>query len=222
MNHILHWFSLRTRIERFLIICIALLLTLSGIAIYVVTPLHQYRGEVKTQALAQNKMTSAIRQELMNIQQRDSDVARNKLQREYDRANSVLTEEEGALERLSNGLVSAGQMTDVLYRMLDLHDSLALQEVQNYPSIALPYPGSVSSESVPLSEGQVEQLYQHTVRMTLTGNYLDVLSYLDTIEKLPWKISWDEIAMTTENYPHSTVTLKFHTISDQKAWFKVS
>lgn len=67
-----------------------------------------------------------------------------------------------------------------------------------------------------------QQVFRHSIRVTLRGKYVDIVRYLQAVETLPWRIFWDAMALESNDYPWSLVTVEFHTLSTDEAWFKVS
>ena len=76
--------------------------------------------------------------------------------------------------------------------------------------------------AIPLSAEQQENaevgIYQHVLEMELTGKYLDIVEYMQLLERLDWKLLWDEVEITTGDYPSTTVRLVISTLSTQKEW----
>lgn len=67
-----------------------------------------------------------------------------------------------------------------------------------------------------------QEVFRHSIRVTLRGKYVDIIRYLQAVETLPWRIFWDELSLEANDYPRALVTVEFHTLSTDEAWFKVS
>jgi len=136
------------------------------------------------------------------------------------------------LEDASQSLVGATQMTDVLSAMLTLQPKIRLVELRNFPADPLPVTNKIEDEQkkeVKKEELEGEEaklvttpLYKHTMRLTLEGEYLNIVRYLDSIEKLPWKIFWQEFNLEVDQHPKTRVTLEFYTISPDDSWYRVT
>ena len=57
--------------------------------------------------------------------------------------------------------------------------------------------------------------------MTLQGRYLDLLTYLNALEALPWQIFWSQAQMDARDYTAVRVTVTVFTLSLDKDWLVV-
>ncbi|PKF62963.1 hypothetical protein CW745_05935 [Psychromonas sp. psych-6C06] len=58
--------------------------------------------------------------------------------------------------------------------------------------------------------------YQHTLQITLQGDYNAIYQYLLNVESIPEKFYWHSLNYKVSNYPLAEVTLKIYTLSDQQ------
>jgi len=58
--------------------------------------------------------------------------------------------------------------------------------------------------------------YQHSLQITLQGNYNAIYQYLVNVEKLQDKFYWHSIDYKVSDYPLSDVTIQIYTLSDQQ------
>ncbi|MDH3220057.1 MAG: type II secretion system protein GspM [Gammaproteobacteria bacterium] len=61
-------------------------------------------------------------------------------------------------------------------------------------------------------------VYRHVLEIEFSGRYPDILRYLQSMEKLDWKLLWDEIEIVSEDHPRLTVRLVMSTLSTRKEW----
>ncbi len=134
----------------------------------------------------------------------------------------LLEEEIGRLDErlaaLTGELISPQQMVAVLEEMLKRRRQLSLTRLENLPSEPMLEP--------PPSDSQVEKvrqrnLYRHPLRIELTGNYLEVLAYLQSLEQLPRKLYWQDLALSVEEYPQAKITVTVYTLSLKEDWIGV-
>lgn len=59
-------------------------------------------------------------------------------------------------------------------------------------------------------------IYQHGVEITIKGNYLAMLPYLEKIKHYPKRLFWVEAKLEVAKYPNSILRLNLHTLSEQK------
>ena len=61
-------------------------------------------------------------------------------------------------------------------------------------------------------------IFRHVLELEFTGEYLDIVKYMQSMEALDWKLLWDEIEMKTENYPSVRVKIVMSTLSTRREW----
>lgn len=56
-------------------------------------------------------------------------------------------------------------------------------------------------------------LYKHRVRITFTGEYLNMLRYLKRVEKLPFPIGWESLEYKITRFPQAQIVLTIYMLS---------
>jgi MSHA biogenesis protein MshJ len=64
-------------------------------------------------------------------------------------------------------------------------------------------------------------LYRHGVEITVRGNYLDMIDYMNALETLPTQLFWSGAQLDVEDYPTSRLTLTLYTLSLDQKWLKL-
>lgn len=64
-------------------------------------------------------------------------------------------------------------------------------------------------------------LYRHGVEITVRGNYLDMIDYMNALETLPTQLFWGGAHLEVEDYPTSRLTLTLYTLSLDQKWLKL-
>lgn len=67
-------------------------------------------------------------------------------------------------------------------------------------------------------DGESPGIYRHVLEIEFAGKYLDILDYMQSLERLDWKLLWDEIEISTSEYPKVTVKVAISTLSTRKEW----
>jgi MSHA biogenesis protein MshJ len=80
--------------------------------------------------------------------------------------------------------------------------------------VAAPAPAAVAAAAPPL-------LYRHGVEVTVRGNYLDMVNYMDALESMPTQLFWGRAQLEVEEYPSSRLTLTLYTLSLDQKWMKL-
>ena len=106
-------------------------------------------------------------------------------------------------------LVDASTMADILKKMLSTSGDIEVLSMENLPPKVLIQ-----------DEGEVN-LFQHTVRVTFKGKYLDIMDHLKKIEKMNYKFYWHSIDYHVVKHPYSEVTIEVYTLSINKDFLHV-
>lgn len=114
---------------------------------------------------------------------------------------------------LTNGLIAPEEMIQVLKRVLDQTAPLKLTSLRTLPSE--PLSALMPGEVLP------SQVFRHGVELELTGNYLDVVSFLRKVNKLPWRFYWQALELDVEAHPLLRVKITAYTLGEEEAWIGV-
>ncbi len=124
----------------------------------------------------------------------------------------------------TSDLVDPKQMRIVLEELLRRQSGLKLVSATNLP--AKPLVEGSAEPSAEKDDGakarpKEPQLYRHTLVLMLEGSYLECLSYLQAVERLPWHLYWSRIEFKEDGYPRNTIMLELRTLSLDKEWIGV-
>jgi MSHA biogenesis protein MshJ len=86
--------------------------------------------------------------------------------------------------------------------------------------------GMNTSSPKPLVEGASGNatgagIFQHGLEMQIEGPYLDLLGYLDALERAPYRIYWRELEMKVGTTGMPVTRLAFFTLSRESAWLRL-
>jgi len=166
------------------------------------------------------------RQLLLAIQAQQQETARvlgmdpNALVRE--RTSAVRKELEGIdgeLGKLQRALLSPDRMGGVLQQLLGKDPRVRLVSMRNLAPEPIDRAEAqvAAAEPVPTRSAQV---FRHGVEVVVEGGYLDLLAYLDTLERQPWQLLWGKVNLEAD-YPRATLRLTLYTLSLDRAWLVV-
>ncbi|MEM0911584.1 MAG: hypothetical protein AAGJ37_11445 [Pseudomonadota bacterium] len=107
-------------------------------------------------------------------------------------------------------LVSPQAMSVLLAQLFEKTGSLKLQKME-------------SIKPIPLftEEGSDKHLFQHGIRMTIEGGYLDTRDFLAQAEALGWKLYWRYLEYQVDEHPKATTELEVFTLSTSEAFIGV-
>lgn len=130
------------------------------------------------------------------------------------------------LASLSQGLVSAQQLPELLQQVLVSTTELRLERVRTLPvselSLAAPAPES-SGETQAVREveegdgpDKTTGVYRHTVELEVSGDFFEVYAFVQRLESLSWRFYWERLDYRVADYPMATVRLRVYTLSAEE------
>ncbi len=106
-------------------------------------------------------------------------------------------------------ILSPHKTSKVLNDMLMANSKLVLIQLKNIPPKETVLPQNNS------------KIFEHGIVVKFSGDYFSTMHYLETLEKLKWKIFWDKLEYKVTQYPMAEITLSVHTISNTGDWIHV-
>ncbi len=163
------------------------------------------------------------------------------LTRKFQDPNLPLKEEIGRLEseslkldddisRLTTALVAPKQMVKLLGNVLENDSKMKLISLINLPkedvTFSLNWPKESSSETdkpkVRKGNSEVEHeneeglIYKHAFEIEMKATYKATVNYLKRIDKLPWKVFWQDLDYEAAKYPNGNLKIKIYTLSTSR------
>jgi len=120
------------------------------------------------------------------------------------------------LKHMTGGMIEPTQMTKVLQGILAHNTNLELVSVESLGTKPL-----IDNGDKKPKDSTIAQVYMHGVRIKFKGGYLDMLSYLKALERLPWRLFWNDIDYDVKDYPEAYGTLDVYTLSLKEGWIGV-
>jgi MSHA biogenesis protein MshJ len=167
-------------------------------------------------AVDNNRVTAEISTAQLSIQQikvrleagvhKDQEDQLARLQQEL-----VIIEEQ--LQLKASELVDPEEMFQLMSRLVYKESKLKLLSLKRReikPAIE-PKEGEESSDGI----------YRHVLEVKLSGKYEDILTYMTSLESLDWKLIWEEIEISRDDYPLINVKVVISTLSTRKEWVGV-
>lgn len=151
------------------------------------------------------------------------------------RLKSTIGQQHETLSALSETLVSPQAMPELLKGLLQNNSKIQLvamrtiapenmikQQTVTQAATSQPAPSAKAFQpESPQPESPEAAFYKHAVEMTLAGNYLDLLNYVQALEHLPMRLSIGQATLQAKEYPISELTLVVHTMSLEQAWLTI-
>lgn len=136
--------------------------------------------------------------------------------------NQKLEQSRAALQSVQQSLVPPDKMARLLEDVLTQNRHLKLASLKSLPV------SGILDEDPDMAKPQAEEkkqvgpaIYKHGVEITVSGSYAELTQYLDTMEKLPWRMIWGKAEMRVEEYPLVTLTITLYTLSMDRTWMAI-
>ena len=188
----------------------ALALVLMTLAqVFLLNPVLSRRNQLSAQLAQQEDETKAIQARLQTLV-RPAVQDQNALNR--DKLKSLreeMAQLDRQLERQQQQFVAPGKMAALLESMIVKNRKLQLMSLRNLPGA-----------SPPVAAG-ARGVFRHTVELSLSGSYFDLLDYLAALERMPQQLFWDGFELNVAQYPQSVLKLTIYTLSPEKSWLTV-
>jgi MSHA biogenesis protein MshJ len=112
-------------------------------------------------------------------------------------------------------LVSPREMPAQLARLLERHPRVRVVAASSAP------PVPVASSSGAAGDNAVAGLYRHGMEIQVEARYLDLLDWLDALEKSPRRLYWRELDLKTNPQGVPVTRIAFFTLSQEAAWLRL-
>lgn len=170
--------------------------------------------------------------EQINAQAKDPDAP---LRADLARVEADYAEQSNRFRAVEKSLLPPAEMSQLLDRLLKRSRGLELVALRSLPPVPVlqdspktddkkpPSPASPpgATTTVTASTAAVGQLYRHGIELRIRGNYLDLLYYLEQLEREAPNLIWGRLDLKTETYPRSVMTLTLHTLSLDLPWLSL-
>ena len=121
------------------------------------------------------------------------------------------------LQEKMQGLIEPSQMAKVLEAVVTKTSNLRIEKLNNLPTRPL-----IDAKDDDASETIADiGVYRHGLQIELSGSYMNMLSYLQNLNSLPWDFYWDSLDLHVKKYPKSRIVIVVHTLSFKEGWIGV-
>ena len=124
---------------------------------------------------------------------------------------------EGQIKGLHQTLIPARSMARVMSGILQREGTVRLISLRNIAAEPLTLDDPAKTAGKGESYGL---LYKHGVELIVEGGYFELLGFLSSLEKQPWRMLWAETSLSAE-YPKARLRMKLYTLSLDPSWLAV-
>jgi MSHA biogenesis protein MshJ len=214
LGHLTAWWDRRKPREQLLLIAVA-------VAALLLTGDSLLLKPVRIQIADSKLHLAAARSELANLQQQVEE--RERAGSEQLRARQIdlqsrLSAAEAAIHRAQIELVSPQEMARQLSAILQKFPELRVLGMASEPLVPVDENADKSGKVPANAEARRSMLFEHGLELTVEGRYLDLIGYLEMLERAPYKIYWRELDMKVDAHDVPVTKIRFFTLSRGPAW----
>jgi MSHA biogenesis protein MshJ len=122
------------------------------------------------------------------------------------------------LHAAAQGYVAPERVAELLREILTRQQGLQLVSLSNLPVESLSQPPAAAAGDVPAED---RGPFLHPVEMVVEGDYAGVVAYLRALEAMPWRIHWQQLELTAEEYPINRVRIVIGALSLSRDWMSI-
>jgi MSHA biogenesis protein MshJ len=135
----------------------------------------------------------------------------------------LLAETERDIAAEERKFTAPAQMKRVVEEMLARNRSVRLVDLRTLATTSIAEarePAGQKPAAKPASPGE-RLIYRHGLELTVSGTYLDLLRYLQDLERLPTQLYWGALSLDAARYPTHSMKILVYTLSLDPAWLNV-
>lgn len=198
------------------------LVLMTLLQVFLLNPVLSRRNQLSAQIVQQEEETKAIQAQLQalvrpNVQDQDA-LNRDRLKNLRKQAAQLDLQ----FLQQQKQFVAPEKMAAMLENMIGKNRKLQLISLRTLPGAGMsPGAGAQAGAAGRAQAGGAREVYRHTVELSVSGTYFDLLDYLAALERMPQRVFWDGFELSVAQYPQSVLKLTIYTLSPEKSWLTV-
>ncbi|MBU1395814.1 MAG: hypothetical protein KKE84_06685 [Gammaproteobacteria bacterium] len=117
------------------------------------------------------------------------------------------------LDKLQRSLIPPERMNQVLKNVVQAQSGIQIVGFKTLNPQPVTMPDA--------AEGTPPGFYRHGFEVKVSGRYSELVTYLERLEALPWRLNWVGATLDADTRPILTLTLTVHTLSLEETWLRV-
>lgn len=220
-------FDLLSNRERVLAMGIAVILLYAAWDTAMMGPMLNRQQLIYGEITELSKQMSVVDEALKDAASRLGQGDKARLKARIDDLKTQVNKAAAKEHEMVAGFVPPDEIPRLLQALLKSQTGLHLTKLENLPVKRITADEDQANATAQTAPGNPDpepsrtDMYQHGVKLTVEGNFVDILNYLKTAEAMPWQIYWDRIDYTVLAYPKASATITAHTLSLKEAWIGV-
>lgn len=193
----------RTQRERILLLVTGGALVLSLINALLIAPISSEIASIQEEKNNLKQQYEATHNQLQALQT-GAHTGSIKSNAQQQQLEELLAKKNEALSKFKNKIIPPTRIPYLLENML--------RDLSNLKLVSLE-----TIERAPFNSNRDSNdssaLYKHRVKITFTGEYLNMLRYLKRVERLPYPIGWESLEYKITKFPQAQIVLTIYMLS---------
>lgn len=188
----------------------------------VIGPDEARRRSMRQKIESQNAELATVRKDIAELTGLLAHDPNAQQQAQIDAMRDTIAQANALVAQLDT---AAPQVSAVLKELLAASPGLTLVSLKTLPVTAAfqpkaapvapakPVPGAAAKP--PALPGPTVTIYRHGIEISVKGGYLDLLPYLEKLQRYPRRLYWGDATLSVQEYPESLLKLTVYTLSGQ-------
>lgn len=142
------------------------------------------------------------------------------LKQQIDAVTADIAAQDQKLAEIGKMMVSPADILPVLKKLLMQHKEVRVLEMETLPPTGFLKKHVGQGTEMNAVATATPTLYQHSIRLRLSGSYLALGHYIADLKKLGQTIAWESAELKSK-YPENELTLEIYTLSGQLVWMGI-
>lgn len=217
MKH--YWELVQSKVEAMplrerLIIFVALAFSVIALTTtFLLNPLLKKQQDLTKKLILQQNQMQELQTKVQELSQAKKAEENSPLRLRAAELKAQIAAKAEYVQNMREHLVEPDKMVAMLERILNKNNRLQFVTLETLPVEPIMDPTKKANTG--------RQIFKHGVRVTLRGGYLDLLQYLDAVERDTVKMYWSEVSFSVDKHPDGVLTLTLYTLSLDKVWLKI-
>jgi MSHA biogenesis protein MshJ len=203
-------FNNMTLRERFILFAALLICTISITYFWLVEPAILTQTKIQKSLQKSYQAEKVLKNEIAEVNHRLKQDPLEEINNKIAFSQATLVQLDKKLDDKLVKFIHAQKMPIALTKVLSRSPGVKISALKSLPVKAF------NTEKKASEKSEQDTFYQHTLEITLLGDYNAIYQYLLNVESLKEKFYWYSMDYNVSNYPLAEVTIQIYTLSDQQ------
>lgn len=231
------WFNSRSIKERSLVFAVGFAAIAGSLYVVKFLPLLDKQKALSSEISTKETEVNVLMGQIAELSKGSRDPDKD-LKTRRDELKRLISEAEVGLKKKRERTVAPDRIAQLLEDVLSRQGRLELVELRSLPPEPLFNEDSIVTKNADKSDRKdapkgerdsdskpkgdvIQGIYRHGVQLTVKGEYMELLGYLTSLERLPIQLFWKDMDVQIAEYPDATMRVTLFTVSFNRVWLSV-